>query len=30
MACAFFRRRKYCPFSGKDAPKIEYYDVRLV
>ncbi|MFL6763966.1 MAG: 30S ribosomal protein S18, partial [Sphingomicrobium sp.] len=24
MARAFFRRRKSCPFSGKDAPKIDY------
>ena len=28
MARAFFRRRKSCPFSGKDAPKIDYKDVR--
>ena len=26
----FFRRRKSCPFSGKDAPKIDYKDVRLL
>ena len=23
-------RRKSCPFSGKDAPKIDYKDVRLL
>ncbi len=26
----FFRRRKSCPFSKKDAPKIDYKDVRLL
>jgi small subunit ribosomal protein S18 len=26
----FFRRRKSCPFSGTDAPKIDYKDVRLL
>ena len=26
----FFRRRKTCPFSGDDAPKIDYKDVRLL
>jgi small subunit ribosomal protein S18 len=26
----FFRRRKTCPFSGADAPKIDYKDVRLL
>ena len=26
----FFRRRKSCPFSGNDAPKIDYKDVRLL
>ena len=26
----FFRRRKTCPFSSKDAPKIDYKDVRLL
>ena len=26
----FFRRRKTCPFSGTDAPKIDYKDVRLL
>ena len=30
MARPFFRRRKSCPFSGKDAPKIDYKDVRLL
>jgi small subunit ribosomal protein S18 len=30
MARAFFRRRKSCPFSGSDAPKIDYKDVRLL
>ena len=30
MARAFFRRRKSCPFSRKDAPRIEYKDVRLL
>ena len=30
MARAFFRRRKSCPFSGKDAPKIDYKDMRLL
>ena len=30
MARAFFRRRKSCPFSGKNAPKIHYKDVRLL
>ncbi|MBI1272744.1 MAG: 30S ribosomal protein S18 [Alphaproteobacteria bacterium] len=24
----FFRRRKSCPFSGNDAPKIDYKNVR--
>ncbi|WP_174234987.1 MULTISPECIES: 30S ribosomal protein S18 [Marinicauda] len=27
---AFTRRRKVCPFSGDDAPKIDYKDVRLL
>ena len=27
---SFFRRRKSCPFSGRDAPKIDYKDVRLL
>ena len=26
----FFRRRKTCPFSGANAPKIDYKDVKLV
>ena len=26
----FSRRRKSCPFSGRDAPKIDYKDVRLM
>jgi small subunit ribosomal protein S18 len=26
----FFRRRKSCPFSGKNAPKIDYKDVRTL
>ena len=26
----FFRRRKSCPFSGPDAPKIDYKDIRLL
>ncbi|MBI3706846.1 MAG: 30S ribosomal protein S18 [Proteobacteria bacterium] len=26
----FFRRRKTCPFSGPEAPKIDYKDVRLL
>ena len=26
----FFRRRKTCPFSGQDAIKIDYKDVKLV
>ncbi len=30
MARAFFRRRKSCPFSGADAPVIDYKDVRLL
>ena len=30
MGRAFFRRRKSCPFSGKDAPIIDYKDVRLL
>ena len=30
MARAFFRRRKSCPFSGKNAPKIDFKDVRLL
>jgi len=30
MARPFFRRRKSCPFCGKNAPKIDYKDVRLL
>jgi small subunit ribosomal protein S18 len=26
----FFRRKKSCPFSRKDAPKIDFKDVRLL
>jgi small subunit ribosomal protein S18 len=26
----FFRRRKSCPFSGPNAPKIDYKDIRLL
>ncbi|MCY3879538.1 MAG: 30S ribosomal protein S18 [Rhodobacteraceae bacterium] len=26
----FFRRRKVCPFSGQNAPKIDYKDVKLL
>ena len=26
----FFRRRKSCPFSGVNAPKIDYKDVKLL
>ncbi len=26
----FFRRRKACPFSAKDAPKIDYKDIKLL
>jgi small subunit ribosomal protein S18 len=26
----FFRRRKTCPFSGKNAPKIDFKDTRLL
>ena len=27
---AFFRRRKSCPFTGSNAPKIDYKDVKLL
>jgi small subunit ribosomal protein S18 len=27
---AFLRRRKVCPFSGANAPKIDYKDVKLL
>lgn len=30
MSRPFFRRRKTCPFSGNNAPKIDYKDVRLL
>jgi len=30
MARPFFRRRKTCPFSTKDAPVIDFKDVRLL
>ena len=30
MARPFFRRRKSCPFAGKNAPKIDNKDVRLL
>lgn len=30
MSRPFFRRRKTCPFQGKNAPKIDYKDVRLL
>jgi small subunit ribosomal protein S18 len=26
----FFRRRKTCPFTGPNAPKIDYKDVRML
>ena len=26
----FFRRRKSCPFSGPNAPKIDYKDIRML
>jgi small subunit ribosomal protein S18 len=26
----FFRRRKSCPFSGPEAPAIDYKDIRLL
>lgn len=26
----FHRRRKTCPFSGEDAPKIDYKDTKLL
>ncbi len=26
----FFRRRKSCPFSGSNAPKIDYKDTKLL
>jgi small subunit ribosomal protein S18 len=30
MGRPFHRRRKSCPFSAKDAPAIDYKDVRLL
>ena len=30
MARPFHRRRKSCPFAAKDAPVIDYKDVRLL
>ena len=30
MARPFFRRRKSCPFSGNEAPVIDYKDTRLL
>ncbi len=30
MRRPFFRRRKSCPFSGPNAPKIDYKDVKLL
>ena len=30
MSRPFFRRRKSYPFEGKNAPKIDYKDVRLL
>jgi small subunit ribosomal protein S18 len=27
---SFFRRRKSCPFSGPNAPKIDYKDVKTL
>ena len=30
MARPFFRRRKTCPFSAKNAPQIDYKDVRVL
>ncbi|MCY3875260.1 MAG: 30S ribosomal protein S18 [Rhodobacteraceae bacterium] len=29
-ARSFFRRRKSCPFSGENAPRIDYKDVKLL
>ncbi len=26
----FFRRRKTCPFSGSNAPKIDFKDIKLL
>ena len=30
MRRPFFRRRKSCPFSGTNAPQIDYKDVKLL
>ena len=30
MGRPFFRRRKSCPFLAKNAPKIDYKDIRLL
>ncbi len=30
MARPFFRRRKSCPFSGPNAPAIDYKDLKLL
>ncbi len=30
MSRSFFRRRKSCPFSGPNAPAIDYKDVKLL
>lgn len=30
MARPFYRRRKSCPFSGNEAPVIDYKDTRLL
>ncbi|RME63091.1 MAG: 30S ribosomal protein S18, partial [Alphaproteobacteria bacterium] len=30
MRKPFWRRRKSCPFSGPDAPAIDYKDIRLL
>ncbi len=30
MRRSFFRRKKVCPFSGQDAPKIDYKDIKLL
>ncbi len=30
MKRTFFKRKKVCPFSGRDAPTIDYKDVKLL
>jgi len=30
MSRSFFRRRKSCPFSGPNAPTIDYKDIKLL